>query len=162
MPVNTNWGPGPGSRRYKHPFNYNTLFWRNKTFCWKRAICLKGDVWTFDGFQTKLLWKLEILENLLLLKFLFTWVIKTHNNFFCDRAFEYSLQTNINQWFFFFWGGGGELQKNMNCAFPLIIILSFRQIKLSVWYNTFFNIQHLLWNVKLSLKIILSSQSMIL
>ena len=31
--VNTNWVPEPGSRRYKHPFNYNTLFRRNKTFC---------------------------------------------------------------------------------------------------------------------------------
>ena len=38
----------------------------------ERAIRSKSDLWTFDGFQTKPLWKLEILQKLLLLKVFFT------------------------------------------------------------------------------------------
>ena len=45
---------------------------------------------TFDRFQAKPLWKLEIMQ-----------VIKTRNCFFCDSAFEYFHETNINWWF---WG----------------------------------------------------------
>ena len=43
---------------------------------------LKSDFWTFDEFRTKLLWTLEMLQKLILLKVLFTKVIKTHSYFF--------------------------------------------------------------------------------
>ena len=39
--------------------------------CKKCAVRSKSDLWTFDGFQTKPLWKLEILQKLLLLKVFF-------------------------------------------------------------------------------------------
>ena len=32
----------------------------------------KSDIWTFDGFQIKPFWKLEILQKLLILKVFFT------------------------------------------------------------------------------------------
>ena len=37
----------------------------------KRTICLKSDPWIFDGSQTKPLWKLGILQKILLLKVFF-------------------------------------------------------------------------------------------
>ena len=37
-----------------------------------KAIRSTSDLWTFDGFQTKLLWKLEILQKLMLFKIFFT------------------------------------------------------------------------------------------
>ena len=40
-----------------------------------------------NGFQTKLLWKLELFQKLLLLKVFFTKVVKTRNYFFCNSAF---------------------------------------------------------------------------
>ena len=64
----------------------NAQFVEKLTFC------------TFDGFQTKPLWKLVILEKLLLLKVFFTLLIKTHNYFFCDSAFQHIHETNINRW----------------------------------------------------------------
>ena len=44
----------------------------NKNLKETRNSFKKSDLWTFDGFQTKLLWKLEILQKLLLLKVFFT------------------------------------------------------------------------------------------
>ena len=72
----------------------------------KRVICSKSDRWTFDGFQTKPLWNLEILWKLLILKFFFTWVITTHNYFFLWQRFLIFYDTNINHWFL------GVTQKN--------------------------------------------------
>ena len=37
----------------------------------KRAIHSKSDLWIFDGFQTKPLWKLEILQKLLVVEVFF-------------------------------------------------------------------------------------------
>ena len=53
----------------------------------KRVIPWKSDFWAFYGFRTMLLWKLETLQKLLLLKLFFTWVIKTRNYFFCGLCF---------------------------------------------------------------------------
>ena len=67
--------------------------------------------WTFDGFQTKPLRKLEILQKLLLLKVFFTYVIKTQNHFFVTELFNiFMSQTLTND----FW----RLHKNKNCMFP--------------------------------------------
>ena len=55
---------------------------------------------TFDRFQAKPLWKLEIMQ-----------VIKTRNCFFCDSAFEYFHETTLTDDF-------GGLHKNVNGAFP--------------------------------------------
>ena len=53
----------------------------------KRAIRSKGDLWTFDGFQAKPLWKLEVLQKLLVLSFLHLNYKNTQLLFFCDSVF---------------------------------------------------------------------------
>ena len=50
---------------------------------------------TFDGFQTKPLWKLVILEKLLLLKVFFTLLIKTHNYFFVTVLFNIFMRQTL-------------------------------------------------------------------
>ena len=49
---------------------YTSIFW--KYFKRNVQFVQKSDLWTFDGFKTKPLWKLEILQKLLLLKVFFT------------------------------------------------------------------------------------------
>ena len=60
----------------------------NTTFKGNAQFVQKVTFKNFDGFQRKPLWKLEMLQKLLILKVFFTEVIKTHNYFlFCDSAF---------------------------------------------------------------------------
>ena len=100
----------------------------------KHAIRSKSDLWTFDGFQTKPLWKLEMLQKLLLLKVFFTKVMKTHNYFFLWWCF---LIIFIRQTLTYDFLG---LHKNKNCTFPLNqivsstnnLVLSFKKMSLSV------------------------------
>ena len=68
---------------------------------------------TFDGFQIEPLWKMEILQKLLLWKFLFTKVIKNTQLLFLWTVLYniFMRQTLTDD----FWG----LHKNMNCTFPL-------------------------------------------
>ena len=82
----------------------------------KRAIRSKRDLWTVHKFQTKSLWELEMLQKLLLLKVLFTKVIKAHS-YFLWQCFLiiFMRQTLADD----FWG----LHKNKNCTFPLSLQL---------------------------------------
>ena len=60
----------------------------------------KNDLWTFDQSQTKLLWKLEMLQKLLALKVFFTKVIKRQSLFILWQCFfNYFYEASINQWF---------------------------------------------------------------
>ena len=78
-----------------------------------RAICSKSDLWNFDGFQTKPLWKLEMLQKLLLLKVFFTKVKKTHNYFLFWQCFLIIFMRQAVTDDF------RRLHKNKNCTFPL-------------------------------------------
>ena len=66
-----------------------------------------------DEFQTKPLWKLEILQKLLFLKVFFTLVTKTHNYFFFVTVFFniFIRQTLTKDCW--------ALHKNTNCVFHL-------------------------------------------
>ena len=78
----------------------------------KRAIRSKSDLWTIDGFQTKPLWKLEILQKLLLLKVFSPKLLKHTITFFVTVLFNMFTRETLTDDF-------RGLHKNMNCVFPL-------------------------------------------
>ena len=78
----------------------------------KHAIRSISDPQTFDGFQTKLLWKLKILQTMLILKVFFVQVIKKQNYYFVTVLSNISMRQILTNDFL-------GLQKNMNCVFPL-------------------------------------------
>ena len=74
----------------------------------KHVICSKCDLSTFDRFQTKPLWKLEILQTLLILKIIFLKVIKAHSYFFRECFLIIFMRQTLTD---DFWG----LHKKKNC-----------------------------------------------
>ena len=103
--------------------------WGNKcahlvVHSWKRLkeMCYSFKKWPLNPswISNKTIWKLEMLQKLLLLKAFFTLVIKIHNYFFVTVSSDiFMRQTLTND----FW----VLHENINCVFPLnrfsIIIL---------------------------------------
>ena len=69
-------------------------------FLEENAICSKGDVWTFDGFQTKLSLKLQMLYTKA------TFFMTVLSSFFMKQTAD-----DLDDF--------GGSHKNVNCTFPL-------------------------------------------
>ena len=111
------------SNTYKTNIDVSNFFYRgllNLTLSTliqrKRAIRSKGDLWTFDGFQAKPLWKLEVLQRLLALSFLHRSYKNTQLLFFVTVFFKIFMRKTLTDHF-------GGLHKNRNCGFPFKILL---------------------------------------